>query len=88
METLAAAGFVFAAVAVFIYYSFKPQPLPSIPHNSDLPWFSGDIPHLARVMQETGRFTTWFKMMTDKHGPIFQVRVTRVSSSFPCCSTI
>jgi hypothetical protein len=79
METLTVAGLIFVVLLV-IYYSFKPQPLPSIPHNSDLPWFSGDIPYLTRVMQETGMFTRSLEMMAEKYGPICQVCVVYVYS--------
>ena len=75
MKTLVVAGLVFVAVLVFIYHSFKPRPLPSIPHHSRLPWFSGDIPFIASVARETGRFSRAFEMMAEQFGPISQVSV-------------
>jgi hypothetical protein len=73
MKTLVVAGLVFVAVLVFIYHSFKPRPLPSIPHHTRLPWFSGDISYIASVARKTGRFSRALEMMAEQFGPISQV---------------
>jgi hypothetical protein len=70
VETLIVVIPALVAAAISTCHSL---PLPSIPHNSNLPWMGGDVPFVGQTFQETGLMTRALEMTDQKLGPIFQV---------------
>ncbi|KAJ7305635.1 cytochrome P450 [Mycena albidolilacea] len=56
-----------------IHHAGKPTPLPLIPHNSNLKWFVGDIPFIAKLAKERGGVSYAFDDTALRLGPVSQI---------------
>ncbi|KAF7309083.1 Cytochrome P450 [Mycena kentingensis (nom. inval.)] len=69
-NTLALGAAFIISLTWAVYQLGKPAPLPGIPHNSNLSWFAGDIPFIARGMKERGSSSIAFEDTAKRLGPI------------------